>query len=458
MASCVLGGGTAINAGLFFNLPAQDWDYIFPSGWKASDMAPATERLFSRIPSTDTPSMDGKRYQQESYNVVSGFLAGAGWTSVSANQSPDAKQRTFSHTSFMFANGERGGPLATYLQTALARKNFEMVLNTTVRRVTRTGGIITGVEVLATNGEGKTGLYTVTTGSGKVILSAGAFGTPKILFRSGIGPTDQLEIVRTSSADATTMVSSDEWITLPVGYNLSDHTDTEVVMSHPSVVSYDFYGAYNNPRPADRDLYLSQRAGVLTSSAPGPRTMFWESVIPSDGTPRQLQWTARAEGSLGAKGQTLISFSQYLGTGTVSRGRVTIKQDLSMHVSVSPYLTDPSDVEAVVLGIKSLVAAAAAANITIIYPAPTVSAEKYVASYTGSRGSNHWMGSCSMGYEDGRKGDGSTGSVVDADTRVYGTDNLFVVDASVFPGQVTTNPQASIMIAAERAVERILRI
>ena len=57
-----------------------------------------------------------------------------------------------------------------------------------------------------------------------------------------------------------------------------------------------------------------------------------------------------------------------------------------------------------------------------------------------------------MGLDDGRLG-GS--AVVDINTKVYGTDNLFVVDASIFPGHVTGNPSAAIVTVAERAFERI---
>lgn len=60
-----------------------------------------------------------------------------------------------------------------------------------------------------------------------------------------------------------------------------------------------------------------------------------------------------------------------------------------------------------------------------------------------------------MGLDDGRQG-GS--AVVDTDTKVYGMDNLFVVDASIFPGLTTANPSASIVTASERAAERILAL
>ena len=64
-------------------------------------------------------------------------------------------------------------------------------------------------------------------------------------------------------------------------------------------------------------------------------------------------------------------------------------------------------------------------------------------------------GTAKLGNDDGRAG-GS--AVVDINTRVYGTDNLFVVDASIFPGMPTGNPSAMIVIASEQASDRILAL
>jgi len=77
-----------------------------------------------------------------------------------------------------------------------------------------------------------------------------------------------------------------------------------------------------------------------------------------------------------------------------------------------------------------------------------------VVSYSNRR-ANHWMGTNKIGRDDGRLG-GS--AVVDTDTRVYGTDNLFVVDASIFPGTPTTNPSSYIVTAAEHASQKILAL
>jgi cellobiose dehydrogenase (acceptor) len=65
------------------------------------------------------------------------------------------------------------------------------------------------------------------------------------------------------------------------------------------------------------------------------------------------------------------------------------------------------------------------------------------------------MGTAKLGTDDGRSGGTA---VVDLNTKVYGTDNLFVVDASIFPGMTSGNPSAMIVIASEQAAARILTL
>ncbi|ROV99124.1 hypothetical protein VMCG_06665 [Cytospora schulzeri] len=459
MAGCVLGGGTAVNAGLWWKPNTVDWDYNFPTGWRSTDMAAATSRVFSRIPGTDHPSMDGQLYLQQGFNVISSGLQKAGWTSVTANDVPNQKNHTYAHTAYMSSNGERGGPMATYLVTASARSNFMLWTGTSVKRVIRQGGHITGVEVEPFLSGGYSGVVNLTSTTGRVILSAGTFGTAKLLMRSGIGPADQLAVVASSAADGPTMIGNQSWIELPVGYNLDDHVNTDTVIQHPNVTFYDFYAAYDTPNTTDADKYLTRRAGVLAQAAPNIGPMFWDEITGADGITRQLQWTSRVEGGDGVPDGTSVTMSQYLGRGATSRGRTTITSGLDMVVSTLPYLRDDNDVAAVVQGIKNLQAAlASVAGLTWAYPAGNVSVEDFVddmlVSYTNRR-ANHWIGSAKMGSDDGRIG-GS--AVVDLNARVYGTDNLFVVDASVFPGHVTTNPSSYVVTVAERASEKILAL
>ena len=49
----------------------------------------------------------------------------------------------------------------------------------------------------------------------------------------------------------------------------------------------------------------------------------------------------------------------------------------------------------------------------------------------------------------------ATRGVVDSSFRVYGTQNVYVCDASVFPSSITVNPQLTVMALAKVAAERI---
>ncbi|OSS46964.1 hypothetical protein B5807_08920 [Epicoccum nigrum] len=453
MAGCVLGGGTAVNAALWWKPNSIDWDYSFPNGWKASEMSAAVGRAFQRIVGTDTPSSDGKLYKQEGYDVLSGALAADGWANVKANDKPNEKQRTFSHTPYMYANGQRQGPLGTYLVTALARSNFKLWTNTAVRRVIRTGGKATGVELEG----GYCGNVTLNSG-GRVILSAGTFGSSKLLFRSGIGPKDQLTTVKNSARDGATLIPEAQWINLPVGQNLNDHVNTDLVVQHQNVSFYDFYQAWSNPIKADKDAYLNKRAGILTQSAPNIGPIAWEVIKDSDGSERQFQWTARVEGP-GANDTHSMTLSNYLGRGSTSRGAASINGALNMVVSKSPYLIDQKDTDAVVASLKSMIKALSKnPKITMQVPPAGTTVEDYVASLPktpAARRANHWIGTAKIGSDSGLNG-GS--SVVDLNTKVYGTDNIFVVDASIFPAHITTNPTSYIVSVAEQAAAKILAL
>ncbi|KUI56946.1 Cellobiose dehydrogenase, partial [Cytospora mali] len=436
-----------------------DWDYNFPAGWQSTDMAAATSRVFSRIPGTDHPSLDGQLYLQQGFDVISGGLKAGGWTSVTANDVPNQKNRTYAHTPYMSSNGERGGPMATYLVTANARSNFKLWTGTSVRRVVRQGGHVTGVEVEPYLSGGYSGVVNLTSITGRVILSAGTFGTAKLLMRSGIGPADQLAVVAGSGTDGATMIGNQSWIELPVGYNLDDHVNTDTVVEHPNVTFYDFYAAYDTPNATDESNYLTKRTGILTQAAPNIGPMFWDEIPGADGITRQLQWTARVEGSNGTPDGKAMTMSQYLGRGATSRGRTTITSGLDMVVSTLPYLQNEYDVAAVIQGIKNLQAAlASVSDLVWTYPAANTTVEDFVddmvVSYSNRR-ANHWIGTAKIGTDDGRIG-GS--AVVDLNAKVYGTDNLFVVDASIFPGHVTTNPSSYVVTVAERASEKIVAL
>jgi len=122
-------------------------------------------------------------------------------------------------------NGTRSGPF-NYYKTAVARSNLKLVTNTEVLHVVRNGAQITGVQ---TNNPsiGPNGFVPLTT-KGRVILSAGAFGSARLLFKSGIGPSDMLNIVKNHPTAGAGLPPQNQWINLPVGSNVSDNPSINV--------------------------------------------------------------------------------------------------------------------------------------------------------------------------------------------------------------------------------------
>jgi cellobiose dehydrogenase (acceptor) len=72
-AGCVVGGGASVNGGLYW-YPA-DVDFSLSAGWPSSwsNHQPYTNMVTSRLPSTDAPSTDGKRYLEQVCDLISLF-------------------------------------------------------------------------------------------------------------------------------------------------------------------------------------------------------------------------------------------------------------------------------------------------------------------------------------------------------------------------------------------------
>jgi cellobiose dehydrogenase (acceptor) len=270
-----------------------DWDLSMPPGFRSADMVSATRKAFSHLPWTSYPSKDGKDYLANGTYIALDTVTSSSlpnpYRLIQANKEPDSKNHTVSLTEYFISNGERGGPMATYLVTASQRKNFRLHMNTTVKRITRTGEHISGVEVEASGAGGLSGTINLTPHSGRVILSAGVFGTAKILFRSGIGPREQLQNVQQSS-DGPTMLGEKYWIDSPVGHNLDDSPAIYLAAIRNDIETYDWEGAYNSPNEKDVQQYLKERSGLFSMIQPSLGPVFWDRIRGADNRTRIVQW------------------------------------------------------------------------------------------------------------------------------------------------------------------------
>ncbi|KAF3352670.1 putative GTP-binding protein [Verticillium dahliae VDG1] len=286
------------------------------------------------------------------------------------------------------ANGLRSGPIHTYLPLAQAKPNFKLELNTKVIRAIRNNSTITGVEV--ENAQGRQ-IINLKAG-GAVILAAGVMSTPRVLFNSGIGPTAQINTVK-SGTTGTTLPEESAWINLPVGLDVKDHSRYEMTFNVTGGLTTYSSAQLANPTEEDKALF-NAGSGVLTQSF--QRLDLFRQVNTSDGHGRHA-WS--------------IAINELF--------------DLSRQPnSPIPFSGGKNATAQVVLD-------------------------------TPVQSGIHMVGSAKMGTDDGREG-GS--AVVDLNTKFYGTDNLFVVDASFHPDLSTGNTQAIVMVAAEHAVKKIITL
>ncbi|KAJ6567724.1 cellobiose dehydrogenase [Mycena vulgaris] len=452
-AGCLVGGGTSVNGALYW-LPSSS-DFSTANGWPTqwTNHAPYTAALKARLPPTDAPSTDGKRYLEQTSTVVTQLLTNQGYRNVTINDSPDSKDHVYGYSAYDFIGGKRGGPVATYLQTSLKRSNFKLKMYTNVLNVVRNGSVITGVKTNDTTVPG--GIYPLNP-NGRVILSAGSYGSARILFRSGIGPTDMINLVKNDPVAGPNLPPSSQWINLPVGFNVSDNPSINLVFTHPSIDSYgNWANVFTNPPAADAAQYLASQSGIFAQAS--PRLNFWRALGGTDGVTRWLQGTARP----GAASVTtsfpynqtqMFTITAYLSTGIKSRGRLGIDAALRAVPLVNPWLVDPGDKAALVAGLQEIVSSLPLVKgLTMITPDNTTNIVDYVNNYDPSgMNSNHWIGSNIIGT--------AGKAVVDVNTKVFNTNNLFVVDASIIPSLPYGNPHGMLMSVAEQAAAKILAL
>lgn len=71
------------------------------SGWTSKHMSGATRKAKNRLPSTDTPSADGKQYLTESYDIFGDYLTRKGWSRVSPNREVNSKNKHYGRSAYM---------------------------------------------------------------------------------------------------------------------------------------------------------------------------------------------------------------------------------------------------------------------------------------------------------------------------------------------------------------------
>lgn len=341
--------------------------------------------------------------------------------------------QVYAYPPFNIQNSLRAGPVRTYLPLAQSLPNFTLQLHTKAVRVVRTGGTATGVEV--ENADGSHAIIPLSS-CGKVVLAAGSMSTPRVLFNSGIGPLSQLQIV----ANGTTGVAlppRSEWIESPaLGVGVKDHPIFYINLNLTAPSNVTVYDPLS-PAAADIDLYNGEGSGILAQGV--QRLNFWTTrTNAADGVKRAFQGTVAADSA------DVIQLKVYLTHGLTSEGVLAITPDGKTNFTTWPWLRTAEDKEAIVGFLDELLDLLRTSDQWTLADwrtgAALESAEALLETYTAGA---HFVRTAKLG------------EVVDADTKVIGTENVFVADASIHYDVPTGNTNAMVMVVAEHAARKI---
>lgn len=460
-AALVLGGGTAVNAAQQLVPPKHYWDTYMPEGWNFEAIKPYIEKMQKRMPTSSSTNADGKTYASpDVFRVMTSLFTNMGYKQLSdVNDIENVAQDrggTFGRQAYVSHDGQRGGPMVSYLRDATKLPNFKLQMHTKIIDLIRNGDEVSGLRA-SYNGQNVT--YTAK----NIVLAAGVFNTAKILFKSGIGPKDTLTSL--STAQKLSIPEKDWILNEAVGRNVHDNPSFEFKLLSPGVTSVNHSLPFEAPNPAEKEQFLKTHSGPLTT--PEHVGVFWLKQARSDG-----KGDMYISGACGADNPYREWFNRWmckfsLNEGTESRGKFTLDpiSDKVGFAETGPWSTSEIDVDTHAAAIVSFRTSidkfnTQGGNVTVTFPKCTDKAScvdwinglKADKSWSGDR---HWGGSAKLGHDDATKGGNSA---VDANTlKVFGTSNLFVVDGSLSPAPTTSNPACFYEIVAEAGSDRMLK-
>jgi choline dehydrogenase len=414
----LMGGTSAINGSVWLRGAPADydaWAAMGNPGWGYADLEPYFRRAENDpLEGTAGPVPirrldDGEPNQVERALIDAAVATGIPW--VENENAPETQDFCVSGAPRNVVGNVRMNGALTYLAAARNRPNLEIVPDAAVDCVSIADGRATGVTTV--DGRNFAGR--------EIVLAGGAYGSPAILMRSGIGPADHL-------SEFGIPVVRD----LPgVGANLLDHPLAAngfcLHLVHPNVVP---------DRQAFIRLVIKGRSRQMTDGI----DYFLFSMVNHD--PDAGGWVFVLPTSL------MVARSQ----GTV---RLTSRDPDATLAIDHNHFADPADLEAICDGIELARQLAATPPLAeILTPAPSSlswSSRSELRELVRAHADTtyHPSSTCRMGPTDDPM------AVVDQAGRVHGIRGLRVVDASVFPASPRANIHATVVAVAEKLADSL---
>ena len=443
----VLGGSSSINGMVYLRgnpLDYEEWSEAGAVGWSYAEVLPYFKRLEGWVDPTNAyQGRDGpvRISAPTPVNpIAAAFLkAGeqAGYTPT--DDVNGFRQEGFGRFPMNAANGYRSNTAGAYLASARQRRNLDIRPESQVDRLVVEDGRAVAVLYRQSGRDRRVDVRR------EIVLSAGAFNSPKLLMLSGIGPADELR------AHGINVVQD-----LPgVGRNLMDHQISTVQMECPRPVS------------------LARHLNLFAQASGALRWLFRkDGVLASN----HFECGAFIRSDAGIR---FPDIQLYLFPIAVKEGSKDFLRQHGFQVQLSPQRTqsrghvrlrsgNPAEPPRILFNFMSVeqdwvemrkafqLAREVLAQPAMdayrgreLSPGPEVRSDAQLNDYIRDHmhSSYHACGTCKMGTDPM--------AVVDPHCRVHGVEGLRVVDASIMPMIPSCNLNSPTMMIGERASDLI---
>jgi choline dehydrogenase len=416
----VLGGCSAHNGCVALAGHRRDydgWAELGNAGWDWASVAPAFERARAALGVRQVKPSAASPFHG---SFVEACTA-AGLPRVDNLDNPDGEFEV-GLSPVNIRDGVRWNTALAYLDPVRSHANLRIVGEVLVDRVELDGGRAVAVHVVGPHGPGRIAAQ-------RVVLAAGAYGSPAVLLRSGIGPPDHLRrlgITPVHPLDG-------------VGQALQDHPSVSARFRANSALT-------DQMRHWNAEGWLPDEQALAKARSSACREAFdlhLFSYAPAlaDGSGWNYQlWAACVD--VRSSGSVTLTSADPAAAPRIDHG----------------FLSDPDGHDLAVLkdGLELAreVGASGPLGGTVVSDDPDLDAIARggdTLAFIARRVGIYFHPTCSC-----RMGPASDPlAVVDADGRVHGLDGLFVCDASIFPKLMRANTNLPAAMLAERLAPAI---